>query len=87
MPKDNPKLWNMLKLQAQARWPNRRGPGVSPRGQQWASQQYYQSGGGDVVSKKDIPLKNRDFKQEEKDKAKQKAKRQKRELQKRGFVA
>jgi hypothetical protein len=87
MQPDNPKLFNSLEQQAAAKYPKRRGVGISPAAGKWLHEQYLKSGGGYVSSKKDIDPKNRDFKDEEKKKAKEKEKRRKKNLKARGFVA
>ena len=87
MAKDNPKLWNQLRQQAEARWPKRVGKGTTPQANKWMSQQYNLLGGGEVASKKDVDPKKRDYKQEAKDRAERQKKQRANNLKKRGFIA
>lgn len=87
MAKDNPKLWNQLRQQAEARWPKRAGRGTTPQANRWMSQQYASLGGGEVASIKDVDPKKRDYKQEAIDKAARKKKQRANNLKKRGFIA
>lgn len=87
MAKDNPKLWNQLRQQAEARWPKRTGPGTTPQANRWISQQYSMLGGGEVASIKDVDPKKRDLKQEAIEKAERRKKQRAKQLKDRGFIA
>jgi hypothetical protein len=59
----NPKLWNMITMQAKTRFAKY----PSPAAAHWVHTRYTQLGGKFVPSKKDIDPRFRDYVQEEKD--------------------
>jgi len=82
----NPKLYNALESQANARYPKHRGKGNSPAANKMLSKQWSAMGGTFVPSLKDVDPDNRDYKEEEKAREKSRASRKKREMKKQNFV-
>lgn len=83
----NQKLWNSLRKQAEAKYPNRRKmKGISQPAAKWLSEQYERSGGTYVSSRRELEPKDRDIKQEQIDSKKRKINRLKAERKKQGFV-
>jgi hypothetical protein len=69
----NPQLWNRLVSQSRAKFPHSSPTGGLTRPEaKWVKQQYAQSGGQFVDSKKDVDPKFRDYKKEDADKKRRK---------------
>lgn len=67
----NPRLWNLITMQAKIRFPKY----PSPAAAHWVHTRYTQLGGSFVSSKKDIDPKMRDYAQEKRDKEEKAAKK------------
>ena len=84
---DNPKLYNALGLQAQAKYPAQRSAGLSPAAGKWRQNEYLKQGGSFVENINQVDPKKRDYKQEALDSQKRKKKALKKKIQNSGFVA
>ena len=80
----NPKLWNLLKGQAKAKYPSH-GKNLGFPASKWLGDEYARQGGKFVGSKKEVDPKMRDVKQDVEDAKKRKEAEKKKFDKKRGF--
>jgi hypothetical protein len=80
----NPKLWNLLRSQAKAKYPSH-GKNLSFPASKWLRDEYARQGGKFVASKRDVDPKLRDDRQDAEDAKKRKEAEKKRKEKQRGF--
>ena len=81
----NPKLWNLLRNQARAKYPSRVTKNLSFPASKWLRDEYARQGGQFVASKRDVDPKLRDEKQDAEDAKKRKEAEKKKKEKQRGF--